>query len=58
MTTGSGARPDEREESQQRRERGGAAGEDVSKGIRTEDSGSPFGGSEEDTETQNSARDE
>lgn len=54
MTTGSGARPDEREESQERRERGGAHVDDVSKGMGTEDSDSPFGGSEEDSDTKKS----
>jgi hypothetical protein len=58
MTTGSGVRPDEEEEGQPRRERGGASVEDMSKGIVTDEADSPFGGSGEDTDKQKEERDE
>lgn len=47
MTTGSEA-PDAGKEDQQRRNRGGAASEDRSKGMEAEEPGSPFDSSEED----------
>lgn len=48
MTTNSGEAPNERKESQQRKERGGAADIDRSKGMGTEND-SPFGSPEKDT---------
>ncbi|MDQ3802312.1 MAG: hypothetical protein M3416_00425 [Acidobacteriota bacterium] len=42
MTTESGKAPNERRESEQRKERGGAADIDRSKGLGTEEAGSPF----------------
>jgi hypothetical protein len=47
MTTNSGEAPNERKESQQRKERGGAADIDRSKGMGTEGD-SPFGSPEKD----------
>lgn len=48
MTTNSGEEPNERKESQQRKERGGAADIDRSKGFGPEDD-SPFGRAEQGT---------
>ena len=48
MTTDQGNAPTEGTNNQQPRERGGAAGEDRSKGLDTEQSGTPFGSPEKD----------
>ncbi len=49
MTTDSDNAADGRRENQQPRERGGAADVDRSKGMGTEESGTPFGNSGKDT---------
>src|ERR1700749_4719760 len=58
MTTDSGEKPNERDESQRPRERGGSAVDDMSKGLATDDSDSPFGGAGEKGEAKKEKRDE